>query len=204
MSSSPYLIGLAGGSGSGKTALARELTDRLPPGESVTLELDSYYLDQSGSSPADLNFDEPVAFEYELLLEHIQALSRGEAVNKPVYDFANHSRLAQTELISPQRYVLIEGLFVLYWPEIRDLLNLKVFLDSDHKTCLERRLARDVRERGRARASIEEQYQKAVQPMFETHVLPTREFAELILDGRENLEKMAAGVITHIVPLPPS
>ncbi len=200
MSSSPYLIGLAGGSGSGKTALARELTGRFPPGKSVTLELDSYYLDRAGSSPAGLNFDEPAAFEYELLLEHIQALSRGEAVNKPVYDFANHSRLAQTELISPQRYALIEGLFVLYWPDVRDLLNLKVFLDADHRTCLERRLARDVRERGRARASIEAQYQKAVRPMFETHVRPTREFADLILDGRENLEIMAAGVITRIVP----
>jgi uridine kinase len=202
LTATPYLVGLAGGSGSGKTALARELTAQLPPGESVTLELDSYYLDRSGFAPADLNFDEPAAFDHQLLFKDVKALARGEAINKPVYNFANHSRLARTMSIAPQRWVLIEGLFALYWPEVRDLLDLKVFIDSDHQTCLERRLARDVRERGRTRASIEKQYWESVRPMFESHLLTTRDFADLIIDGQENLQKMAAQVLSRFIPSP--
>jgi uridine kinase len=203
VTATPYLVGLAGGSCSGKTALARELTAQLPPGESVIVGLDSYYLNRSGHAPAGLNFDEPAAFDHRLLFKDLESLAAGRSINKPVYNFANHSRLAQTESISPQPWVLIEGLFVLYWPEVRDLLDLKVFIDADHRICLERRLARDVRERGRTRASIEKQYRESVRPMFESHLLPTRAFADLIVDGRENLKKIAAQVLSRLTPPSP-
>ena len=202
MFSSPYLIGLAGGSGSGKTALARKIADRLSPAKSVILELDSYYLDRSALAPESLNFDTPSAFDYVLLSEHIRALARGVAIDKPVYDFAGHARLKRTERITPRNYVLIEGLFALYWPEVRGRLDLKVFIDADDRACLKRRLARDVLERGRTWGLIEEQYQTTVRPMFESFVRPTRKFADLIIDGREDLEAMAAALLTRLDPPP--
>jgi uridine kinase len=196
----PYLIGLAGGSGSGKTALARKIADRLPPSQLVILELDSYYLDRSGMAPESLNFDVPSAFDHELLSGQVRALARGEAVDKPLYDFAAHARLDRTERIVPRAYILIEGLFALYWPEVRDQLDLKVFVDADDRTRLERRLARDVLERSRTRESIEAQYRRTVRPMFESQVRPTRAFADLILDGRRDLDDMAAEVVARLRP----
>ncbi len=192
------MIGLAGGSCSGKTALAKRLVERLHAGEAAILGLDSYYRDQPAAGWGDLNFDVPDAIEKSLLVEQMQSLAKGNEIDKPVYDYVSHSRLARTERILPHSYIIIEGLFVLYWEDVRTLLRTKVFIDVDHTTCLERRLERDTKERGRTVDSVLKQYRKTVRPMYEKYVRDTREFSDLVLDGLKPLDDLVSAVETYI------
>ncbi|MBZ5584800.1 MAG: uridine kinase [Acidobacteriia bacterium] len=180
----PHIIGIAGPSSSGKTELAKQLVQRLPGAAIVSL--DSYYRGME-EIPLErrkkVNFDHPDALDWELLHEHLQAIARGRAFEEPVYSFADYARTAGTRRIEPTDYVIVEGLFVLYWPELRATLDTKVYVQTDPDECYRRRLARDVAERGRTPESVRDQYERTVRPGAEWFVHPTRRYADLVVSG---------------------
>jgi uridine kinase len=198
MKPKPIIIGIAGGSCSGKTRLAETIVHSLPAGEAVAIGMDSYYIDRSAEGIRQMNFDHPQALEKDLIVAQITMLSQGEPVCKPVYDYVNHRRRSTTELILPKQLVVIEGLFTLYWEEIRNLLAVKVFIELDHEICLHRRLERDCKERGRTHASVVRQYRETVRPMYEQFIRPTKKFADVLLDGRNSMESLASAIRNHI------
>jgi uridine kinase len=170
----PHIIGIAGASCSGKTELSRQLAARVP-GTSI-VSLDSYYRGM-GEIPLEdrkkVNFDHPDALDWELLREHLVAMAAGRAFDEPVYSFAEHARTAETQCVEPSPYLIVEGLFVFYWPALRPMLNTKVCVQTDAAVCFDRRLRRDVAERGRTPESVMEQYEKTVRPSAEWFVYPT-------------------------------
>ena len=183
------VIAIAGISCSGKTTLARHLARVLP--DAAVLPLDAYYRDLSHLQPAHraaVNFDAPEALDHPLLLDHIQCLSRGVGVDRPVYSFTTHTRKARPVRQDPVSHLVVEGLFALYWPELRSLYHLAVFVDAPHALCLERRLERDAAERGRTPGSIRLQYERHVQPMGERYVVPTRPHADVVVSGAADPE----------------
>ncbi len=176
-----FAIGIAGGTGAGKTTLARLVAAAL--GHVTLLDLDSYYLDRSGLSRESrdrLNFDEPGAFDVSLLLQHLRQLRDGRPVEKPRYSFEHHMR-SGVEILHPAPIVVVEGLFALWWEELRSLFNLKVYLDAPRDLRVMRRLKRDVEFRGRSPESVIQQYEVTVSPMHDRYVAPTRGHADLVL-----------------------
>jgi uridine kinase len=198
-SGSPHVVGIAGPSGSGKTTLARLLAERVPGG-GVVVGLDAYYRDQQGVCEDEINVDVPGALDHGLLIEQVNALAAGRSVQQPVYDYATHARLADTRVVHPARFVIIDGLFALYWPEVRAAIRTAVFLRLDHDTCLARRIARDVSERGRSPDAVRHHYQRSVRPMYDRHVHPTRVHARLVLDATQPLDALATQVLAVIHP----
>jgi uridine kinase len=185
----PRLVGIAGPSCSGKTELARWLRGRTG---APILNLDVYYIDLSHlplEERARRNFDEPAALDYRLILEHARALAAGSPIRAPRYDFTTHARAAGDEVVEPGGLVILEGLFTLYWPELRELLGVKLYVDAPDDLCLARRLERDVRERGRTPESVLRQFEETVRPMAHLHILPTRAYADLVLSGAEPLSR---------------
>jgi uridine kinase len=180
------VVGIAGGSCSGKTSIANRVA---AGGQSLVLGLDSYYHDFTGVPEDRIEVDVPEALDRPLLLAQVAALARGEAVEKPVYDYATHARRPNGERVEPGDTVIVEGLFALYWREIRDLLDLAVFITIDHDTALARRVARDVRERGRSEQTVQAQYRDKVRPNYDRYVLPTKHHADLVLDGLDPVER---------------
>jgi uridine kinase len=192
------LIGIAGPSGSGKTELARALAAAL---DAPIVALDSYYHDLAGlpfEERARTNFDVPGALDHSLLLEHLAALAAGEAVQAPVYDFTRHLRTGRTETVRAARFGVIEGLWALYWEDIRRLLALKVYVDAPDPVCFERRLARDLRERGRSAESVAAQYASTTRPMALRYVLPSQRFADLVVSGVEPPERSLCAVLERV------
>ena len=195
----PHIIGIAGPSSSGKTELSRQLALRLPG--TAIVSLDSYY---SGMEEIPLeerrkvNFDHPDALDWELLHEHLQAIAQGRAFEEPVYSFADYARTAETKRIEPSEFVIVEGLFVLYWPELRQMLETKVYVQTDPDVCFERRMRRDVAERGRTPESVREQYERTVRPSAEWFVFPTMKHADLIVSGEEPLANSTTAVINAL------
>ncbi|WP_052155164.1 MULTISPECIES: uridine kinase [Thermus] len=181
----PFVIGIAGGTASGKTTLARALVEAL--GERVALlPMDHYYKDLSHFSFPErlaVNYDHPEAFDLPLYLAHAQALLAGSGVEMPTYDFKAYTRGAKTEWVSPAPVVILEGILVLHFPELRALMDLKVFVDADADERFIRRLERDVRERGRSLESVVEQYLSKVKPMHLAFVEPSKRHADVILTG---------------------
>ena len=152
------------------------------------MPIDAYYRDLSHLSPkvrSVQNFDVPDAVEHALLIKHLSILSDGGAVNVPQYDFTTHTRSTSTRssVSAAQKVVFVEGLFALYWKEVRQLLTASIFIDLDGNSCLTRRIERDVKERGRTPESVKQQFQETVLPMYEQHVAPTRAHADLVLQG---------------------
>lgn len=185
MADRPRLIGVAGPSCSGKTSLARLLAQHLPDPTAV-FSFDSYYRDFAGlptAAKARFNFDAPAALDSELLIHHLEELARGKSIERPIYRFDTHSRTAETELLEPGRHIVVEGLFALHWEQLRRLYALSIFVRADEPLCLERRLARDVAERGRTRESVLSQYEEQVRPMAKRYVLPSQQYADLLIDG---------------------
>ncbi len=186
-------IGIAGGTGSGKTTLAQRIAEALP-GSVVILEHDWYYRDRSGVPPGerlDLNYDEPAALENELLAEDLSTLKSGRAVECPAYDFSTHTRLAKTQHIEPARIVVVEGILLFAVRELRDAFELRIFVDTDDDIRLMRRIRRDIVERSRDIGAIEAQYYSTVRPMHVLHVAPSKRFAHLIVpEGGENAEAL--------------
>ena len=183
------VLGIGGCSCSGKTTLARELAAEL---EATLFPLDLYYRDLS-QFPLDTrhkrNFDHPDALESELILAHVEALSKGEAIDRPVYDFSRHSRVLGTfERVVPQGFVIVEGILALHYPELVPLYALTVYVDAPHDVCLVRRVHRDTRERGRTELSVREQFEATARPMADEFILPSRETADLVVDGCRSLD----------------
>ena len=192
-----HVIGIAGPSGSGKTTLARLLAERAPGG-GIVFPLDAYYNDQRDVSEESLNVDVPGALDHHLIIEQLRSLTVGVPIQQPFYDYATHQRSPVRHTVAPAACVVVEGLFALYWPEVRKLISTGVFLTLDHAECLERRVARDSRERGRTRATVVYQYESKVRPMYDLHVLPTRQYAKLVLDARAPAEHLAAHILRAI------
>lgn len=187
---SPFVVGIAGGSGSGKSTIARALTEALGPSKVVLIEQDAYYRDQSHLSPqarADVNFDHPDAIDLELLGAHVDALVRGEAIDKPRYDFAQHVRGAEVDRVVPRPVVLVEGILVLADRALRRRMDLKIFVDTDADIRLIRRIGRDIEDRGRTFPQVREQYYATVRPMHLAFVEPSKRHADVIIpEGGEN------------------
>lgn len=190
------VLGIAGPSGSGKTTLAHAVAARC---DGVVFALDAYYHDQRDVDESAIDVDVPKAIDVALALEHLRGLVAGRTIDQPVYDFATHARTDQTRSLAPARFVFVEGLFALYWPELRALMHARVFIDLDHDECLRRRIERDVRERGRTRAEVASQYENKVRPMYERHVEPTRRHADVVLDGHAEIHRLVEGLADALV-----
>lgn len=195
-----FLIGIAGGSGSGKTTFANKVLKRVQSPSVALLHQDSYYLP---SPPAHLrihgepNFDHPEAFDWKLLKEHLKALKQGQRIDAPIYDFRTSRRTAETESIGPCKAILMEGIFTLWDEEIRNLFDLKIYLHVEADIRFIRRLHRDVRERGRGLDSIIRQYYDSVRPMHHGYLEPTRQYADLAVGEETDIaaEVVAARVL---------
>lgn len=194
----PYLIGIAGISGSGKSTVARAVAGVL---RGTIFSLDAYYLDHPGLTYEEkcrINFDHPDSLEGALIVEHLRALAEGRRIERPVYDFSTHSRVTAVEPMDPNPYLIVEGLFSLHWDELLPLYGTKVYLDADHSVCLPRREQRDVTERGRTPESVRRQYEETVRPMADQFIYPTRRHADLILSGTRPLQVSVDAVLGHI------
>lgn len=182
--STPLIIGIAGGSGSGKSTLANSILDAIGRDEIAFLPHDAYYRNQDDKSLEErlkVNYDHPDSLETELLIEHIQMLKRGESVDLPVYDFRQHTRSSRTVRIHPKPIILVEGILIFVEPELRSQCSMKLFVDTDRDICFIRRLERDVTERGRTVESVINQYLRTVRPSFIEFVEPTKRFADVII-----------------------
>lgn len=184
-------MGIAGPSGSGKTTLARAAANRC---NGLVFALDAYYHDQRGVDESAINVDIPEAIDVSLAIAHLHTLVAGRAIDQPVYDFATHARTDETRVLEPAPFVFVEGLFALYWSELRALMHARVFVALDHDECLRRRIDRDVRERGRTRAEVAMQYEGKVRPMYERFVEPTRDHADVVLDGLLDIDRLVEGL----------
>ncbi|MEQ1786478.1 MAG: uridine kinase [Acidimicrobiales bacterium] len=180
----PFLVGVAGGSGSGKTTVAERLTGLIGEPDLALVRLDAYYRDRNHlpfEERAAINYDHPDAFDWPLLLDHVAALQDGLEVQVPVYDFATYQRLPDRVVVAPARVVVVEGILVLYEPELRDRFDLKVFVDTDPDVRFIRRLERDVAERQRSVESVIEQYLDTVRPSHEQFIEPSKRHADVIV-----------------------
>jgi uridine kinase len=184
------IIGIAGGTGSGKTTVATKIVEKLPRGQAVMLQHDWYYRDNAHLSLDErrhVNYDEPAALENELLVEHLRALRSLQAVDCPQYDFANHTRSAERRRIEPHRIVVVEGILLFAVRALREMFDLRFFVDTDDDIRLMRRIKRDIVQRGRDIKSIQAQYYETVRPMHLLHVAPSKQHAHLIIpEGGEN------------------
>jgi uridine kinase len=184
------LIGIAGGSGSGKTLVARTIVRELGSDRVVVIDQDSYYKDLDDIPMRDRdarNFDHPDAFDGELLKRHVRALLDGHPVDQPIYDYTLHRRLAETRTIADHVVVVLEGILIFVDPDLRAMMDIKLFVDADHDVRFIRRLKRDLVERGRSVDSIIRQYEESVRPMHLQFVEPTKRYADLIIpEGGHN------------------
>lgn len=182
------VIGIAGGTGSGKTTLARSLSAQF---NAVSICVDDYYrpLDHLTKAERDkVNFDEPGAIDHELLIEHVRELRNGNGVLKPLYDFTRHTRHEHGEWVDPAATLIIEGIFALYWPTLNDLYDHSVFVETEEVLRFERRLWRDIHERGRDEQEVRERFMNHVAPMHNLHVQPTKNYAHRVISGSTSFE----------------
>ena len=201
------IVGIAGGTGSGKTTVAHYVVNYLgtEKGNTILLEQDSYYKRNdhlSFSERVMLNYDHPDSIDFDLLVEHIKDLVAGKSIAKPMYDFTSHNRKDETEKVDPAKIIIIEGILILAIPKLRELFDVKVFVDTDDDERLLRRIERDLKERGRSFDSIKEQYIKTVKPMHLEFVEPSKRYADIIIPrGGENKKKkkMVATRLRHLL-----
>jgi uridine kinase len=180
----PVVIGVAGGSGSGKTTVVRRIVESLGSDQVTVLDHDRYYRDRNDlrlEERAALNYDHPDALETDLMVRHVHELKAGRSVDMPVYDFTRHARLKTTDQVLPRRAIIVEGILVFVDPALRALMDIKVFVDTDADTRFIRRLRRDVADRGRTMESVIDQYQSTVKPMHLDFVEPSKRYADIIL-----------------------
>jgi len=199
------LVGIAGGSGAGKTTLVNVISEKLKAWASIEATIvnhDSYYKEYSHLSKTEkdkLNFDHPNSLDNHLFVEHLALLKQGQSVLAPVYDFATHSRLTNTIIIKPSSVILVDGILLLVEPKIREILDIKIFLDTPADIRILRRLHRDINERGRTVESVINQYLATVRPMHEQFVEPSKQYADLILFGENWSESQLETVINLIL-----
>jgi len=195
--STPVILGVAGGTGSGKTTVARAILHAIGKDRLAFIAQDSYYRKIEWESPVHLaqhNFDHPASIDTELLIAHLRALKEGKPVDGPVYDFVNHRRSTETVRIEPRRVVLVEGILLFAEPGIRELMDFKIYVDTDSDVRLKRRILRDIHERGRDLDDILRQYMTTVRPMHLEFVEPSKRWADVIVpEGGEN--RVALGMV---------
>jgi uridine kinase len=198
------VLGVAGGTGSGKTTVARSILDAVGKERIALIEQDSYYLDVDWRSESELlhhNFDHPSAIDNELLVAHIAALKAGHPVEVPIYDFVRHRRTTRTRRIEPQPVIILEGILIFVEPNLRDLLDFKIYVDTDADLRLIRRLGRDMSERGRSVQDVLRQYLETVRPMHLEFVEPSKRWADIIIpEGGENRVALEM-VVAHVEQL---
>lgn len=195
------IIGIAGGTGSGKTTVVRKIIESLPAGEVVLLPQDSYYKDSSHvpvEERQNINFDHPNAFDWPLLSEQVAALRRGESIEQPTYSYLTCSRLPETIHIEPREVIIIEGILALCDPTLRSMMDLKVFVDTDPDERLIRVIQRDMQERGRTAEAVMERYIRVLKPMHEQFIEPCKRYADLIVpEGGSN--QVAIDILTMYI-----
>lgn len=195
------VIGIAGGTGSGKTTVVRKIISSLPPGEVTVIPQDSYYKDSSHIPPEErskINFDEPAAIEWTLLADHLRRLRNGEAIDMPTYSYLTCTRQKETVRVEPRDVVIVEGILVLNDPVLREMMDVKVFVDADPDERLIRVIARDCVERGRTPQVVIDRYQDVLKPMHEMYIQPSKRFADLIVpQGGSNA--VAIGLLTDYI-----
>ncbi len=194
----PVIIGICGGTGSGKTTLTRAIIDRMGCENVTIISHDSYYKDLSHLSMgerAQVNFDDPQALDSDLLRDHIQAIKNFQAVQVPVYDFTTHSRTADTQKVTPKKIVLIDGILIFAVSGIIDELDLKIYVDTDDDIRLIRRMKRDIEERGRTLQGVIDQYHKTVRPMHRQHVEPSKKWADIIVPSGKGIQEAALDTV---------
>ena len=187
----PTIIGIAGGSGSGKTSVTRKIMESLKGHSIVLIEQDFYYKDQSDKTMEErlqTNYDHPFAFDNDLLLQHINQLINRETIEIPTYDYANHTRSDQTITVEPKEVIIIEGIFALENEALRNIMDVKLYVDTDSDIRILRRISIDVKERGRSLDSVMDQYLSVVRPMHLQFIEPTKRFSDIIIpEGGENM-----------------
>ncbi len=184
MNKKGILIGIAGASGSGKTLVAKNIFNALESEKVVIMQEDAYYKDLSHLPLEDrtkINFDHPDAFDHDLLREHLLGLIHGKVIEHPVYDYSIHSRRPETRKVGPHQIIIVEGILILTIPEIRELMDIKIFIDTAPDICLIRRLKRDIKERGRSVEAVLKQYQNTVRPMYLRFIEPSKRYADIII-----------------------
>jgi uridine kinase len=194
----PYLIGIAGFSGSGKTTVAHALAREIP---ASIFSLDAYYFDHpelSFEERCQLNYDHPDTIDGRMVAEHLRELSERRAITRPVYDFSSHRRATHTEQMEPNDFIIVEGLFTLHWPEVREQFGTKVYMEATHDVCLPRRERRDRDERGRSSESVHAQYAATVRPMADEFILPSRSHADLIIECTGQTHEAVRAILSHV------
>ncbi|WP_338596223.1 uridine kinase [Clostridium baratii] len=186
----PILIGITGGTGSGKSTIADEIFNSFNEDCIAMIQQDAYYKDQKHLTMEErvkTNYDHPRAFDNDLLIDHLKALMNGESIEKPIYDFTVHTRADETTTVNPRDIIIVEGILILEDPRIRELLDIKVYVDTDADIRILRRMVRDIDERGRTVESVIEQYLSVVRPMHMQFTEPTKRYADIIVpEGGRN------------------
>ena len=186
----PVIIGVTGGSGSGKTTVSRAIFEQLHGHSLLMLQEDSYYNDQSDmpfEERIKTNYDHPNAFDTELLVKQLKDLLDWKTTEKPIYDYTEHTRSSEVEKVEPKEVIILEGILVLNDPALRDLMDIKIFVDTDDDIRIIRRIQRDIEERGRSLQSVIDQYKSTVKPMYHQFIEPTKRYADIIVpEGGEN------------------
>ena len=195
------IIGIGGGTGSGKTTVVNQILSEFPEGEVQVISQDSYYKETSHltfEERCKINFDHPKSIDFELLQSHLKALKKGEHINQPVYSFKTHNRTGETTITKPKKVVIVEGILILSDTELRSLFDIKIFVHADSDERLMRRLKRDIAERGRDLDEVLERYQTTLKPMHQQFIEPMKEFADIIIPNN-HYNTVAVNVVKSII-----
>jgi len=196
-----FIIGIAGGTGSGKTTVVKKIIERLPKDEVAIIPQDSYYRDNSNlplEERQEMNFDHPRSLEFSLLVEHIKQLKAGNSIPQPIYSYLTCTRSKETILVEPKKVVIVEGILILANAQLRNLMDIKVFVDADNDDRLMRVIMRDIVERGRSVNKVLERYEKTVKPMHLQFIEPTKRYADIIIpQGGDN--KVGIDILASII-----
>lgn len=195
------IIGIAGGTGCGKTTVVNQIIEELPENEVTVISQDSYYKDTSHLTYDQrvlINFDHPQSIDFDLLKTHLLLLRNGESIEQPIYSFVDHNRTAETTITNPTKVIIVEGILILTHPDIRDLFDIKIYVQTDSDERLIRRLKRDISERGRDLQEVLDRYQTTLKPMHQQFIDPTKEFADLIIPNN-TYNNVAVNVLKTII-----
>jgi uridine kinase len=198
---SMLIIGIAGGTGSGKTTVVHQIMNELPDAEVGIISQDSYYKENKNLSyeeRSNINFDHPRAIDFELLVTHLKELKQGSIINQPVYSFIKHNRTDDTIVTHPRKVMIVEGILIFTNPELRDLFDIKVFVHADSDERLIRRLRRDISERGRDMEEVLSRYQHTLKPMHEQFIEPTKAYADIIIPN-DKFNTVAIDVVRAVI-----